>query len=100
MADYKINIEAVLNTAKAEQELQKFLKEDHKVELKTDIDNKQSINAGKRMGAEVQKGFSTNFNKAFSDMLSYKTANMAIDAMKKSVTAMVDEVTELDASLT
>ena len=100
VADYKINIEAVLNTAKAEQELQKFLKEDHKVELKTDIDNKQSINAGKRMGAEVQKGFSTNFNKAFSDMLSYKTANMAIDAMKKSVTAMVDEVTELDASLT
>ena len=86
--------------AKAEQELQKFLKEDHKVELKTDIDNKQSINAGKRMGAEVQKGFSTNFNKAFGDMLSYKTANMAIDAMKKSVTAMVDEVTELDASLT
>ena len=100
MADYKINIEAILNMAKAEQELQKFLKEDHKVELKTDIDNKQSINAGKRMGAEVQKGFSTNFNKAFSDMLSYKTANMAIDAMKKSVTAMVDEVTELDASLT
>ena len=100
MADYKINIEAILNMAKAEQELQKFLKEDHKVELKTDIDNKQSINAGKRMGAEVQKGFSTNFNKAFGDMLSYKTANMAIDAMKKSVTAMVDEVTELDASLT
>ena len=86
--------------AKAEQELQKFLKEDHKVELKTDIDNKQGVNAGKRMGAEVQKGFSTNFNKAFGDMLSYKTANMAIDAMKKSVTAMVDEVTELDASLT
>ena len=100
MADYKINIEAILNMAKAEQELQKFLKEDHKVELKTDIDNKQGVNAGKRMGAEVQKGFSTNFNKAFGDMLSYKTANMAIDAMKKSVTAMVDEVTELDASLT